>query len=168
VLFLSCFKSKGEDVSDNTFPNLLHLAYLCIIGKAYAYYMPDFKAYFFLKTSERHDPGAGKRHLCASGQTLALTDATALENHGGGLTLTFCPIAFTKDCDPDEQRGFCQDTSGPARINNQVPNTVRGKQPRSLTMLHELVHVTLGPEDSPDKIGNDDICKCHCTALVPN
>lgn len=97
---------------------------------------------------------------------MAVTDAEALKDENG-LTTTFCNKAFKKVADEQVQvaigpapkgKVIAYDTIAESSQGRNLRDTVRKRQPRSLTMLHEFVHAVRGPDDSSDQVGRGMIC----------
>jgi len=94
----------------------------------------------------------GERHYCNNGGNLALTwehHALGPESrpvrHPSRLTITFCYRAFNR-ASPSYR--FLNSTLYSVRRGNSIDT----RQPLSLTMLHELLHVVIGTDLSPDEI----------------
>ena len=93
------------------------------------------------------------RHWCNWGD-LALTD----EVFPNVMTISFCIRAFNKDCDSVSQRGQCFDSIYESSKDRKVRNTIRKRQPRSLTMLHEFVYIVRTPKESEDAVDGKPVC----------
>ncbi|KAF2649204.1 hypothetical protein K491DRAFT_684051 [Lophiostoma macrostomum CBS 122681] len=119
--------------------------------KLHAYWVPQFKHYFYYETAY---PGPEPAHFCNL-DALALTDDYALYNENI-MTLNFCPRAFNEDCS-GEQSGGCFDAIVESSRARKLGDQVQLRQPGSLTMLHELVHVVAGPQKTPDDIRGQEI-----------
>ena len=114
----------------------------------YAYWSSDVKDYELVVAKDRY-PG-DPRSYCNVDMTKPAKDC---ENHFG-LTLTkmledsltICPVAFTETAEP-------YDTIADAVQSDMVKGsrrTLRNNAPRSLTLLHELVHLIGEPENTLD------------------
>ncbi|KAF2464604.1 uncharacterized protein BDR25DRAFT_319123 [Lindgomyces ingoldianus] len=122
------------------------------LGATYAYWVHDLRRYFFLSASDR-PPGPDPRHYCNHG-TLAVTDDGSLP---GTVTVSFCEISFVGDCHPS-QNAQCFHTSDESSGDRRVRDRIIKRQPRSLTMLHEFVHLVQGTSLSPDHVAGIQDC----------
>lgn len=111
-----------------------------ISDELYAHWAPDLTDYLFLETRYK---GPKPRHFCNSG-SLALTDDASFDDV---MTVSFCPKSFNKKCDPAQ--GKCFDTSDLSSSKRKAGDTIVNRQPRSLTMLYEFVHVARGHSEFP-------------------
>lgn len=109
-------------------------------GKNYAYWSSDIKDYGMIEAEELYRPGG----FCNMGDDVhffALTTTNMLLD-----SITICPPAFTDKAEKWEtiDQGLVAAAASPA--STELHDT----SPRSLTLFHELIHMTSTVELTPD------------------
>lgn len=115
------------------------------IGNNFAFWSSDILDYELLDggTAREFGPG-GFCDRADEKPYFALTNMKMLED-----TITLCPDAFTGRAEPFEtiREGLVSDVA----TNNNLEIALEQTSPRSLTLFHELIHLTNGPEATTDE-----------------
>ncbi|EPE31326.1 hypothetical protein GLAREA_12629 [Glarea lozoyensis ATCC 20868] len=112
----------------------------------YAYWSPDIRDYVIEKASARY-PGnppswCNGQDMTPEEQRFGLTSVSQLRD-----TITICPDAFDEaKSEPFETIDLTFASAAARSVRMDLEKTA----PRSLTLFHELIHLTSGVENTPD------------------
>jgi len=115
----------------------------------FAYYSSDLKDYVVEDAANRYpgNPPTTPRSWCNGKLATPAEDRFALtESRLTRDTVTLCPDAFTTDSEPFETI----DAAMADAASKTLASSLDSASPRSLTLFHELIHMTTGPDETPD------------------
>jgi hypothetical protein len=114
----------------------------------FAYYSADVKDYVIEDAKNRYPGDATHpRSWCNGKLATPAEDRFALtESRQKRDTISLCPDAFTTDSEPFETI----DAAMADAASKTLSNSLDSASPRSLTLFHELIHMTTGPDNTPD------------------
>jgi hypothetical protein len=119
-------------------------------GKNYAYWSSDLVDYNLEDSTERYlgTPPSWCNSLPADPH-FAITLTRLLQD-----SITICDYAFTVNAEPFETNANGMASAAAQTLNSPLRQT----SPRGLTLLHELVHLVLTPEKTPDTASMQSSC----------
>lgn len=112
------------------------------IGEKYAYWSSDIKDYSILDAKERYAEGG----FCNAGDDVDFFALTIDNLYADSITI--CPDAFTENAEKHESIADGLASAAAKEENDQTP--LQNTSPRSLTLFHELIHMTSGADATPD------------------
>ncbi|KAG9229720.1 hypothetical protein BJ875DRAFT_181156 [Amylocarpus encephaloides] len=125
---------------------------------SFAYYSTDLKDYVIEVAANRYpgNPPATPRSWCNghlvtpdAENRFALTESRLTRD-----AVTLCPDAFTTSSEPFETIDAAMADPAAARLGTPLNDA----SPRSLTLFHELIHMTTGPDQTPDSASMFSVC----------
>jgi hypothetical protein len=108
----------------------------------YAYYSPDLADYVLEDAVNRYLGNPRSWCNAPAGETrFALTEARQKRD-----AITLCPAAFTNAAEPFETIALAMASPLVGQLGTGLGLT----SPRGLTLFHELIHMVMGPDSTPD------------------
>jgi hypothetical protein len=108
----------------------------------YAYYSSDLEDYVLEDAANRYLGTPPSWCNAPTGETrFAITEARQKRD-----TITLCPVAFTVMAEPFETIALAMASPLVGQLRTGLGLT----SPRGLTLFHELIHLVMGPDNTPD------------------